>query len=120
MRGVFCSLFQLCVYFGLGLGLMSQQKFTRGAETFSFNPLHHSLPHQLSSQLTLSNMKLAIVTAALLSSGVVNAFSPSTPSLVVQRGVVTSSFSQTTTTLFGGPDEEEGGLDLDLGEMFDM
>ena len=64
-------------------------------------------------------MKLAIVTAALLSSGVVNAFSPSTPSLV-QRGVVTSSVSQTTTTLFGGPDEEEGGLDLDLGEMFDM
>ena len=84
--------------------------------------LHSFYPHQLhlSSQLTLSNMKLAIVTAALLSSGVVNAFSPSTPSLVVQRGVVTSSFSQTTTTLFGGPDEEEGGLDLDLGEMFDM
>ena len=59
-------------------------------------------------------MKLAIVTAALLSFGAVNAFSPSKPAL--QRGTI----SQTTTTLFGGPDEEEGGLDLDLGEMFDM
>lgn len=54
-------------------------------------------------------MKLAIAT--ILITGVA-AFAPSAP-IVVARGVA-------TTALFSEPEAEEGGLDLDLGEMFDM
>ena len=57
-------------------------------------------------------MKLAIAT--LLVCGVA-AFTPSTPTFV-GRGIATAS----QTAIFADPEEEEGGLDLDLEEMFDM
>lgn len=64
-------------------------------------------------------MKLAAATLSLLLSGAA-AFAPATPSFV-GRGVATTAAVR-STVLFAGPeeDEEEGGLDLDLGEMFDM
>lgn len=61
-------------------------------------------------------MKLAITTITLLFSGAI-AFAPSTP---VRQGVASVTTAQ-TTALFAGPEEEEeGGLDLDLEEMFGM
>jgi len=65
-------------------------------------------------------MKLAIATITLFLSGVTS-FAPSTPTLV-GRGVASAAASAVkTTALFVKPEEEEGGgLDLDLSEMFDM
>eukprot|EP00569_Conticribra_weissflogii_P006464 CAMPEP_0171329718 /NCGR_PEP_ID=MMETSP0878-20121228/1491_1 /TAXON_ID=67004 /ORGANISM="Thalassiosira weissflogii, Strain CCMP1336" /LENGTH=77 /DNA_ID=CAMNT_0011829823 /DNA_START=54 /DNA_END=287 /DNA_ORIENTATION=- len=54
-------------------------------------------------------MKLAIV--ALLVSGA-TAFTPSIPYLATRSAVATQVFAE--------PENEEGGLDLDLEEMFDM
>jgi len=56
-------------------------------------------------------MKLVIATITLFFSGAV-AFAPSA-STIVGRGA-------SSTAIFSEPEEEEGGLDLDLGEMFDM
>lgn len=54
-------------------------------------------------------MKIAAVLLATLATA--SAFAPA-----FTRGVATP-----TTVRFAGPEEEEeGGLDLDLGEMFDM
>lgn len=66
-------------------------------------------------------MKLAIATITLFLSGVTS-FAPSTPTLLVGRGVAsTAATAVKTTALFVKPEEEEGGgLDLDLSEMFDM
>eukprot|EP00581_Thalassiosira_minuscula_P032628 CAMPEP_0183772802 /NCGR_PEP_ID=MMETSP0739-20130205/37119_1 /TAXON_ID=385413 /ORGANISM="Thalassiosira miniscula, Strain CCMP1093" /LENGTH=86 /DNA_ID=CAMNT_0026013597 /DNA_START=34 /DNA_END=294 /DNA_ORIENTATION=- len=63
-------------------------------------------------------MKLAIATITLFFSGAV-AFAPSTPTFV-GRGVAATTAQTSTTVVFQGGDDEEGGLDLDLGEMFDM
>ena len=72
-------------------------------------PLHSFLVYK-----KITNMKIVIATTLLFSGAI--AFAPAVPS---QRTV--SSLPIQTTTLFGGGDEEEGsGLDLDLGEMFDM
>ena len=60
-------------------------------------------------------MKVVIATSLLLSGAI--AFAPSVPS---RRCVAAVSSPAQMTTLFGGGDDEEGGLDLDLGEMFDM
>ncbi|KAL3815703.1 hypothetical protein ACHAXA_004883 [Cyclostephanos tholiformis] len=65
-------------------------------------------------------MKLAIATITLLLSGTAS-FAPSRPTLV-GRGITSSAAIavETTTAIFAGPEEEQGGLDLDLSEMFDM
>jgi hypothetical protein len=67
-------------------------------------------------------MKLVIATITLFLSGVTS-FVPSTPTLV-GRGVASAAADAAaaikTTALFVKPEEEEGGLDLDLSEMFDM
>ena len=58
-------------------------------------------------------MKLALSVLALATTA--SAFAPSAP---FSRGLSTTV---ATTQLFSEPEEEEeGGLDLDLGEMFDM
>ncbi|KAL9188627.1 hypothetical protein ACHAXT_007005 [Thalassiosira profunda] len=63
-------------------------------------------------------MKLSVASISLLLTGAA-AFAPAAPS-VVARGVA-SAASARPSALFAGPEEEEeGGLDLDLGEMFDM
>ena len=60
-------------------------------------------------------MKLSIAIAAFLFTGA-SAFTPSAPT----RTLSAVSGGQ-QTVLFAEPqDEEEGGLDLDLEEMFDM
>lgn len=66
-------------------------------------------------------MNIYIATVAIFLSRT-TAFAPSTPTLV-GRGVVAFSAAAKMTTLFSEPpakEEEEGGLDLDLSEMFDM
>lgn len=93
------------------------------------------------------NISFFIVTVALLVSGA-SAFAHSSPSLLVGRGVASSAAVNKSTSLFSEPakvrsflrlsfsfsfsfptlmllmhpfaKEEEGGLDLDLSEMFDM
>ena len=59
-------------------------------------------------------MKLsaAVLLSVFVSAG---AFAPA----AFTRGVVTAPVVS-TTTVFSEPAEEEGGLDLDLGEMFEM
>lgn len=59
--------------------------------------------------LTSSTMKIAAVLLATLATA--TAFAPA-----FTRGVAVTS----TTARFAGPEEEEEGMDLDLGEMFDM
>ena len=62
---------------------------------------------------------LSIIVAAIASTGVV-AFSTS-PAFVSRGAVVTQQSSNTRLCAEEPEDaEEEGGLDLDLGEMFDM
>mmetsp|Transcript_2038 Transcript_2038/g.3485 ORF Transcript_2038/g.3485 Transcript_2038/m.3485 type:complete len:81 (-) Transcript_2038:143-385(-) len=58
------------------------------------------------------NFSAAIIT---LLAGSAAAFAPAMPSAAVR----TSSSIQQPTVMFAEPKEEEG-LDLDLGEMFDM
>jgi hypothetical protein len=62
----------------------------------------------------IAKMKLALSVLALATTA--SAFAPSAP---FSRGLSTTV---ATTQLFSEPEEEEeeGGLDLDLGEMFDM
>ena len=59
-------------------------------------------------------MKLVIATIVFAATA--SAFAPSIPA----TRVVAASTISTTKIMGGGEDEEEGGLDLDLGEMFDM
>ena len=59
--------------------------------------------------LTPSTMKIAAVLLATLATA--TAFAP-----VFTRGVAVTP----ATARFAGPEEEEEGMDLDLGEMFDM
>ena len=59
-------------------------------------------------------MKLSATIITLLA-GSAAAFAPAMPSAAVRS----SSSSQQQTVMFAEPKEEEG-LDLDLGEMFDM
>jgi hypothetical protein len=60
-------------------------------------------------------MKLSAAIIALLA-GSAAAFAPAMPSAAVR-----ASSSQQTTAIFAEPkEEEEGGLDLDLDEMFSM
>ena len=59
-------------------------------------------------------MKLVVTTITLLFSGAI-AFAPSTPDICGR------SIAPSAAVLFAGPEDEEGGgLDLDLEEMFDM
>ncbi|KAL7492026.1 hypothetical protein ACHAWT_002602 [Skeletonema menzelii] len=60
-------------------------------------------------------MKLSAAIITLLA-GSAAAFAPAMPSAAVR----TSSSIQQPTVMFAEPKEEEEGLDLDLGEMFDM
>lgn len=64
-------------------------------------------------------MKLAIAVTTLLFSGAV-AFAPSTPAFSGRCIASSAATAKPTPTLFAGPEDEEGGLDLDLEEMFDM
>lgn len=59
--------------------------------------------------LTPSTMKIAAVLLATLATA--TAFAPA-----FTRGVAVTP----ATARFAGPEEEEEGMDLDLGEMFDM
>lgn len=63
----------------------------------------------------LATMKLSAAIITLLA-GSAAAFAPATSSAAVRS----SSSSQQQTVMFAEPKEEEEGLDLDLGEMFDM
>jgi hypothetical protein len=56
-------------------------------------------------------MKLVIATVAIMF-GSATAFAPSITRAVVSQGQ--------STVMFAEPKEKEGGLDLDLEEMFDM
>lgn len=63
-----------------------------------------------------ATMKLSAAIITFLA-GSAAAFAPAIPSAAVRA----SSSQQTTTAIFAEPkEEEEGGLDLDLDEMFDM
>jgi hypothetical protein len=64
-------------------------------------------------------MKLAIAFTTLLFSGAV-AFVPSAPVFSGRCIASSAATVKPTPTLFAGPEDEEGGLDLDLEEMFDM
>jgi hypothetical protein len=64
-------------------------------------------------------MKLAIAFTTLLFSSAV-AFAPSAPVFSGRCIASSAATVKPTPTLFAGPEDEEGGLDLDLEEMFDM
>ena len=81
---------------------------TRGSYLLFISKIQPHIAHHRKEQL--GKMKVAIATLAIvLAASSVSAFAPA-PAFT--RGV--------STQLFGGDDEEEEGLDLNLEEMFDM
>lgn len=74
---------------------------------------NHSHYAVLSLHLKLATMKLSAAIITLLA-GSAAAFAPAMSSAAMRTS------SQQTTAIYAEPKEEEGGLDLDLDEMFSM